>query len=121
MTLWCNYGPVTGYIFRICREDSISFPSAWHDKLLLIDHNVIQFFPDGSYQIGGVRSASGIWALQSNETIFFDGLQHWRISDTNAPLGHQPFLNTSGWMAYKVEPDPNNLSVSFRTEIGYKH
>jgi hypothetical protein len=112
MTLWCHYGPFTGYLFRVCREDSINFASAWRDLPSLIDHNSLQFFPNGSGQINGGLIYPNVWSFQNNETIFFDGLQHWTIDS----------LNTSRWIAHKVEPDGNpSYPYIWRTVIGYKH
>jgi hypothetical protein len=121
MTYWCNYGPVHGNLFRICREDSINFPSAWHDKPELIDNNYITSYPDGSYEINGLRSNPGIWSFRNNETVYFNGVQSWTIYDPNAPAGHQPYVNATGWRAYKVEIDQVNPSLRWRTEIGYIH
>ncbi len=121
MTYWCNYGPVHLNLLRICREDSINFPSAWRDKPELIDPTPVLYFTDGSYQVNGVRSDPNIWSFKNNETTYFDGVQSWTIYDPNAPSGHQPYVNTTGWKAYKVEVDQVNPSIRWRTEIGYIH
>jgi len=118
MTFWCNYGPVHMTSFKVCDTDSLSNPSAWH--AIPPDCNTTKFNPDGTGQVtmgacspnpGTVWPFSSPWALQNNDSKYWNGSKLWDVD----------FIDTSGFQISIIEADAFNPNNFFKTVLVYSH
>lgn len=102
---FCNYGSFKLLQVKICKKDSVNFPSAWVDKPSIVSTfcDLTRFYPDGTGDVtmgpckpnaGTVFKLSVPWELRKNDTAYFDGLTEWHID----------WINASGFQISYVDP-----------------